>query len=147
MTAPTHAGPSPVGGGPAVSLAAVRTLPRQPQVPKASRLTDNERSVLHRAARGDTYAVIARDLGLAEKSVGKIAFRMARKLGAHNITNAVHLAHELRIFTERPGCGDRAAYLRHLRRPEPACWRCLAANAAHEAERRAARKATQVHAA
>ncbi|WP_406425693.1 helix-turn-helix transcriptional regulator (plasmid) [Streptomyces sp. NBC_00873] len=129
MTAPVQAGPSPVGGGPVPSL------------------TENERTVLHRAAQGHTYAVIARDLGLAEKSVSKIALRLARKLGALNITNAVHLAHERRVLTEREDCGDRSAYLRHWRRNEPACWRCLAANAAHEAERRAARKAAKANAA
>ena len=135
MTASSRVGPSPSGGGPAVS---------HPPVP---RLSENEREVLRRAAHGKTYAIIARELGLVEKSVSKIAFRMARKLGAHNITNAVHLAHELRVFTERADCGDRAAYLRHRRRREEACWRCLAANAAHEVEMRAARKAAKAHAA
>ena len=129
MTAPAQVGPSPSGGGPVPSLSA------------------NERTVLHRAARGHTYAVIARDLGLAEKSVSKIALRLNRKLGALNITHAVHLAHERRIVTERADCGDRAAYLRHLRRKEPACWRCLAANAAHEVEMRAARKTAMSNAA
>jgi len=69
------------------------------------------------------------------------------KLGASSSAQAVDLAHRRRLMTEREGCGNRAAYLRHLRRPEPACWRCLAANAAHEVEMRAARKAAKEHAA
>lgn len=100
-------------------------------------LTANELAVLHAAANGATYAVIGRRLGLNEKSVAKIALRMARKLRATNITHSVHRAHELRVMTEHPDCGDRAAYLRHRRRGEEACWRCLVANAEHAVKQRA----------
>jgi DNA-binding CsgD family transcriptional regulator len=73
MTVRKTLGPSPVGGGP-------------------SPLTGTEFAVLRQAAHGDTYAVIAMRMGYTHKSVSKIALRLARKLGARNITHAVYLA-------------------------------------------------------
>ncbi|GGU62202.1 helix-turn-helix domain-containing protein [Streptomyces lavendofoliae] len=75
MTVRKTLGPSPVGGGPGP-------------------LTDTEYAVLRQAAMGDTYAVIAERMGYTEKSVAKMALRLARKLGARNITHAVYLACE-----------------------------------------------------
>lgn len=106
-------------------------------------LTANERSVLWGAAQGETYARIASRLGYAEKSVNKMAFRLARKLGARNITHAVHLAGMAGLIGERPDCGDRAAYLRHLRRGDTPCLACRAANARHAVDQRAGRLGQQ----
>jgi DNA-binding CsgD family transcriptional regulator len=100
-------------------------------------LTDNELAVLRRAAHGETYAVIARRLGYQEKSVSKMALRLARKLGARNIAHAVHLATAADLIGTGPDCGDRAAYLRHLSRREDPCTPCRAANARHAVAQRA----------
>jgi hypothetical protein len=54
--------------------------------------------VLRAAAEGDTYAVIAARLGWNPKSINKMAYRAARKLGARNITHAVYLACQLGIL-------------------------------------------------
>ena len=102
-------------------------------------LTTNELAVLTGAAAGHTYAVIGHRLGLNEKSIAKIAFRAARKLGARNITNAVWVATLAGVIGRYPDCGDRAAYLRHLRRRETPCPACRGANARHGVEQRAGR--------
>lgn len=99
-------------------------------------LTDTELAVLRGAAEGLTYAVIGRRLGLNEKSVSKIAVRVIRKLGARNITHAVHIGHSVGLLW-RDCLGDRASYLRHLYRGEPTHAACRAANARHNAEQRA----------
>lgn len=102
-------------------------------------LTGMELAVLKGAAEGQTYAVLGARLGLNEKSVAKIAVRLGRKLGARNITHAVHLAHHVGLL---PDCqGDRASYLRHLKRGEPTHAICRAANAEHAVEQRAGRLA------
>ncbi|MCX4885926.1 LuxR C-terminal-related transcriptional regulator [Streptomyces sp. NBC_00847] len=126
MTAPVQVGPSPSGGGPTPSL------------------TDNELAVLERAANGDTYATIARDLGYQEKSVAKMALRLARKLGACNITHAVLLACRAGILDGRPRSqrhGDHGGYTNHQKRGEEACEACRAGERAYQVQRRAARKA------
>ena len=105
MTAPVQVGPSSSCGGPAPSL------------------TENELSVLRRAANGDTYAVIARSLGFQEKSVSKMALRLARKLGANNITHAVFLACQMRILDPTQRHGDHAGFAAHVRRGEDP-WAC-----------------------
>lgn len=105
--------------------------------PQGAGLTDNELAVLRRAAHGETYAVIGRHLGYQEKSVSKMALRLARKLGARNIAHAVHLATAADLIGNSPDCGDRAAYLRHLRHGEAPCTPCRAANARHAVAQRA----------
>lgn len=123
MTAPVQVGPSPSGGGPVPSL------------------TVNEKTVLERAANGETYAVIARALGYQEKSVSKMALRLARKLGANNITHAVFLACQLRILDPSRRHGDHAGFAAHRYRGEEPCEACWEGERAYRAERRAARKA------
>jgi DNA-binding CsgD family transcriptional regulator len=105
-------------------------------------LTDNELEVLRRAAAGQTYATIAAELGYQEKSVSKMALRLARKLGATNITNAVHLAHVAGIL-RRERHGDHAGFTAHVRRGEDpwACQQgCPEGERAYRAERRQQRK-------
>lgn len=103
-------------------------------------LTDPELAILAGSARGHTYAQIGRTLGYQEKSVGKMALRAARKLGARSVTQAVHIATLRGLIGARPDCGDRAAYLRHLRRGDTPCPACRNANTAHVAQQRADRK-------
>ncbi|MCX4606782.1 LuxR C-terminal-related transcriptional regulator [Streptomyces anulatus] len=139
MTAPARTGPSPSGGGPVAS----------PDWKPAtgSPLTMHQLDVLRRIACGHSWKQIGKDLGITVGGVGSVGKQILLKLGAASSAQAVDIAHRRSLMTERPGCGDRPAYLRHLRRREPACWRCLAANAAHEAGRRAAAKAAKLHAA
>lgn len=103
-------------------------------------LTANELAVLRGASEGDTYAVIAARLGLAEKSVSKIAFRLARKLGARNITHAVWLACQTDVLEPKRRHGDHAGYLQHRRRGEDACDACKAANGRYSGARKAQRR-------
>jgi DNA-binding CsgD family transcriptional regulator len=129
VTAPVQVGPSPQGGGPVPSL------------------TSNELAVLERAANGQTYAVIARDLGYVEKSVSKMALRLARKLGANNITHAVFLACQMKILDPTRRHGDHAGFNAHKYRGEDPCQACWDGERAYRAERREARKAAKSPAA
>jgi len=130
MTAPVRVGPSPSGGGPAVSL------------------TPNEVTVLQRAAQGETYATIAHSLGYAEKSVNKMAYRLARKLGASNITHAVFLACQAGLLDGRPRRhGDHAGFAAHVRRGEEPCGVCWDGERAYRQDRKAVRKAAVSNAA
>ncbi|WP_267972416.1 MULTISPECIES: helix-turn-helix transcriptional regulator [unclassified Streptomyces] len=103
-------------------------------------LTATELAVLERAANGDTYAVIAKALGYQEKSVSKMALRLARKLGANNITHAVFLACRLGVLDPRRRHGDHAGFVAHVRRGEEPCSSCRAGEREYKASRRAARK-------
>ncbi|MCF0086662.1 hypothetical protein B0E37_01719 [Streptomyces sp. MH192] len=96
--------------------------------------------MLERAANGDTYAVIAKALGYQEKSVSKMALRLARKLGANNITHAVFLACRLGVLDPRRRHGDHAGFVAHVRRGEEPCSSCRAGEREYKASRRAARK-------
>lgn len=127
--APQMVGPSSSSGGPTPSL------------------TPNELAVLERAANGATYASIARELGYAEKSVSKMAFRLAWKLGANNITHAVFIAVQLRILDPSRRHGDHAGFAAHRYRGEEPCEACWEGERAYRRELRAARKARQSNAA
>ena len=107
---------------------------------KLSRL---ERTVLWHAAQGLTIAATARAMDKSAPAVQDARHRLLKKLDAASIVHAVHLAGMAGLIGQYPDCGDRAAYLRHLRRREPACLACRAANAVHEADRRAGRLATR----
>ena len=126
----SRVGPSPSGGGPAVSL------------------TESELAVLQRAAQGDTYALIARDLGYVEKSVSKMALRLNRKLGARNITHAVLLACQAGLLDGRPRRhGDHAGFAAHVRRGEEPCDACWDGERVYRQEKKAVRKAAVSNAA
>ncbi|MFJ9037939.1 hypothetical protein ACIRF8_15270 [Streptomyces sp. NPDC102406] len=105
--------------------------------PSGTGLTRIEHLMLWHAAHGYTYASMARALGYTRLSAANIGVRIARKLGAANITHAVYLATERNLIGTHPDCGDRAAYQRHLHRKEPACRACKNANAAHAVAQRA----------
>lgn len=106
-------------------------------------LTENELEVLRRAANGETYAVIAAALGYQEKSVSKMALRLARKLGAANITNAVLLACHAGLLDGRPQRhGDHAGYAAHIYRREDPCGLCKAGERAYRNQLRNRTKET-----
>lgn len=127
-TAPARPGPANAGGpGPV--------------------LTPNELAVLERAANGATYASIARELGYSEKSVSKIVVRLARKLGANNVTHAVFLAVRAGILDPSRRHGDHAGFAAHRYRGEEPCEACWEGERAYRRERRAARKTVQSNAA
>jgi DNA-binding CsgD family transcriptional regulator len=95
-------------------------------------LTGNELAVLRGASEGDTYAVIGRSIHATEKSVGNIAMRVVRKLGAANITHAVLLACHAGILDGRPQRhGDHAGYAAHWYRGEEPCEACRAGERAY----------------
>ena len=102
-------------------------------------LTANELEVLRRAAQGQTYATIAAALGYQEKSVSKMALRLARKLGAVNITHAVNLAWQAGIL-RRERHGDHAGYAAHLYRGEDPCDLCKTGERAYRNQLRQQRK-------
>jgi DNA-binding CsgD family transcriptional regulator len=105
--------------------------------PSGTELTRIEHLMLWHAAHGHTYASMARSLGYTRQSAANIGVRIVRKLGAANITNAVYLAVSNNLIGTHPDCGDRAAYLRHLRSKEPPCRACKNANATHAVAQRA----------
>lgn len=105
------------------------------------KLTPLERTVLWHAAQGLTIAATARAMSKSAPAVQDARHRLLGKLGAASLVQAVHIAGMAGLIGQYEDCGDRAAYLRHLRRREDACLACRAANARHEADRRAGRLA------
>ncbi|MCX5584244.1 response regulator transcription factor [Streptomyces erythrochromogenes] len=114
------------------------TAPARP----GGQLSELETQVLRLAASGKTIAAIAHALGSTTPAVQDARHRLMAKLGARNITHAVHIGHS-RGLLWRDCEGDRASYLRHLHRGEPTHAACRAANARHTAEQRAARLAAK----
>ena len=88
MTAPVRLGPSPSGGGPATSLAAIRTRARRPKDPRTY-ITHRETAVLRLAANGNTNRQIGRALGVGEDAVKTRMQSLLRKLRVHDRAQAV----------------------------------------------------------
>lgn len=104
-------------------------------------LSKLERKVLWHAAQGLTVAATARALGKSAPAVQDARHRLLGKLDATSVVQAVHLAHVAGLIGTYADCGDRAAYLRHLRRRDPTCTACRAANARNaQAQRDAAQR-------
>jgi DNA-binding CsgD family transcriptional regulator len=103
-------------------------------------LTDRELKVLNWMARGATYRWVGRRLGIAEVSARSVGYDIQLKLGAVNITHAVHLAGMTGLIGMYADCGDRNAYCRHVRRKETPDVKCRKAQAAYSAERRTLKK-------
>lgn len=100
-------------------------------------LSPRQRRILWHRAQGLSGPQIARVEAIA---VGTVAYHeqvLVTRLRARNIVHAIHLGHLAALIGSRPDCGDRAAYLRHLRRREVACTACKAANALHAVAQRA----------
>lgn len=123
MTAPAQVGPSPSGGGPAVSLS-----PRQLEV-------------LHHAANGLTIPETAHTMHLAVSTVHYHQQVILTALKARNVANAVLLACQAGVLDGRPRRhGDHAGFAAHAYRGEEPCEACWAGERAYRAERRQARK-------
>jgi DNA-binding CsgD family transcriptional regulator len=133
MTVRKTLGPSPVGGGPAVSL------------------TDHELRVLSLVAQGLTHEQIARRLIMTSKGVTPTVNRAVKKLGARNAPHAVLLACRAGLLDGRPRRpqrhGDRAGFVAHVRRGEEPCPACWEGKRAYDRSWRQARKTNQSHAA
>lgn len=100
-------------------------------------LSPRQREILWHRAQGLSGPQIARETHLAVATISYHERIICHTLRATNITHAVHLGHLQHLIGARPDCGDRAAYLRHLRRHEPTCPACKAANAEHAVAQRA----------
>ncbi|MFD7855199.1 response regulator transcription factor [Streptomyces microflavus] len=123
MTAPAQVGPSPSGGGPAVSLS-----PRQLEV-------------LQHIAAGLTGPEIAHAMHLAVGTVHYHQQVILTVLKARNLTNAVFLACRAGVLDGRPRRhGDHAGFAAHVYRGEEPCEACQVGERAYRAERREARK-------
>lgn len=97
MTAPALVGPSPSGGGPAVSLAAVRTLPRRSKDPRTY-VTARELAVLRLAANGATNKAIGSALGIGVEAVASRMQSAFRKLRVGDRAQAVAVALRLGLL-------------------------------------------------
>ncbi|TXS58822.1 helix-turn-helix transcriptional regulator [Streptomyces sp. sk2.1] len=129
MTVPAQ-GPSPVGGGPAVSL------------------TAHELRVLGLVANGHTQEDIARQLFTTPKGITPTVNRAIRKLGATNAPHAVLLACRAGLLDGKPRRhGDHAGFAAHQYRGEEPCEACWEGERAYRRDRKAARKAAKVDAA
>jgi len=96
-------------------------------------LPELERDVLWLASQGHRASYICRVHHLDEGSVKNIYWRISKRLGTHNLVHSV--AHGLitGIIGPYRDCGERRAYLRHLRREETPCVACRLANATYVA--------------
>lgn len=129
-------GPSPSGDGP--------TSVRSRRIGAfGDPLTDRQTAVLRLASEGLTHRQIARQVGIAEKSVSYLVSEVLVRLGAENITHAVLLGCRAGILDGRPQRhGDHAGFAAHERRGEDpwACVSCAAGERAYRRGRRVARK-------
>ena len=96
-------------------------------------LSDLERDVLWMASQGFRSEQIARQHTLAVGSVRNIYFRVASRLHARNLTHAVARGLITGVIGPYRDCGERFAYLRHLRRNETPCVACRLSNAVYVA--------------
>lgn len=106
-------------------------------------LSDRQRRILWLRAQGLSGPQIARREHIAVGTVDYHERVIVACLQARNITHAVHLAGMTGVIGAHEDCGDRAAYLRHLRHHETPCPACRGANAHHEAARRAGQLASR----
>lgn len=102
-------------------------------------LTAREIQALWMIAQGNTYKMTARLMTprLTENAVKSMAHYLMVKLGASTITHAVFIGLTQGVIGTHADCGDRAAYMRHRRRGETACAKCLNGKAAWDRDWRA----------
>jgi len=98
MTAPVQVGPSPSGGGPAVFVDRVRTMPRRPKDARTY-VTAREIAVLRLAANGATSQAIATVLGISKEGVLSRMQSAFRKLRVGDRTQAVAVALRLGLLS------------------------------------------------
>lgn len=96
-------------------------------------LPELEHDILWMASQGFTSEVIARTHHLEPGSVRNIYVRIAQRLGTRNLTHSVAHGIITGVIGPYRDCGERRAYLRHLRRSETPCVACRLANATYVA--------------
>lgn len=94
-------------------------------------LPELERDVLWMASQGFRSQAIARQHHLDDGSVRNIYARIARRLGTRNLVHSVAHGIITGVIGPYRDCGERRAYLRHLRRNETPCVACRLANATY----------------
>lgn len=103
-------------------------------------LTERQAQTLRMAANGMTHRQIARELGIAEKSVSSLVNEILVRLGAGNMAHAVFLACRDGILDPRRRHGDHAGFIAHKRRGEVPCDDCQEGERAYRRAYRAARR-------
>lgn len=91
-------------------------------------LSARERSILWMASQGLRSEEIARRHDLDEGTVKNIYVRIAGRLGTRNLIHSVAHGIITGVIGPYQDCGERRAYLRHLRRSETPCVACRVAN-------------------
>ncbi|MFJ5644088.1 response regulator transcription factor [Streptomyces sp. NPDC093223] len=100
------------------------TAPTSRRGPSSRPVTPHQLKALQLAATGHTHQQIASELGISEKSVGKLMTEIFRKIGAKSMPHAVLLACQAGILDGRPQRhGDHAGFTAHVRRGEDP-WAC-----------------------
>ena len=94
-------------------------------------LPELERDVLWMASQGYRSEQIARQHSLDAGSVKNIYVSIAGRLGTRNLIHSVAHALITGVIGPYRDCGERRAYLRHLRRQETPCVACRLANATY----------------
>jgi DNA-binding CsgD family transcriptional regulator len=102
-------------------------------------LSERETRVLWMIAQGNTCKMVARMVTprVTENTIKATSHHILVKLGASTITHAVFIALTQGLIGTHADCGDRAAYMRHRRRGETACAKCLIGKAAWDRDWRA----------
>jgi DNA-binding CsgD family transcriptional regulator len=99
-------------------------------------LTDREMEALQALARGASYDQLARQWEITPKGAMSVGHRVIVKLGALNITHAVHLAWADGLIGTWPDCGTEAAYSRHKYHRQTADAKCRKSRAQRMSRKR-----------
>lgn len=109
--------------------------------PSSRPVTPHQLTALNLASTGHTHKEIARELGIDEKSIGKLMTEIFRKLGARSMPHAVLLACRAGLLDGKPQRhGDHAGFAAHRYRDEEPCDDCWAGERAYRAEQRQRRR-------
>ncbi|MFE2563099.1 response regulator transcription factor [Streptomyces mirabilis] len=104
-------------------------------------MTPHQLTALNLASTGHTHKEIARELGIDEKSIGKLMTEIFRKLGAKSMPHAVLLACRAGLLDGKPQRhGDHAGFAAHRYRGEEPCDDCWAGERTYRAEQRQRRR-------
>lgn len=91
-------------------------------------LPHRERDILWLASQGHTSEYIARLHGMDDGSVRNVYHRISKRFGTRNLVHSVAYGLLQGVIGQYRDCGERRAYLRHLRRSETPCQACRIAN-------------------
>ncbi|MET9517455.1 helix-turn-helix transcriptional regulator [Streptomyces sp. NPDC002994] len=110
--------------------------------PGRPQLSDRQMQILRLRAEGYTGPEIAARLVIALGTLDYHERVIRHQLRARNPAHAVHLAHNAGLL-RRDRHGNHAGFAAHVRAKEEPCDRCLAAERAYQADRRAVRRAAK----